>query len=219
MAFKISEVPDLIRKVIAPPFCGYCREYIKEYEPLCKRCAQLIKPVISTYISLRTTRMQVYAAAAYEDPLKTLILAKSWSDYTAATKLGELLYHYSPIQSLSFDYIVPIPLHYWRLAYRGFNQVDVMAQVLSKSTFKPVLQALERVRHSPFQSLFPRSRRFGNVEGSFALKPELELFIEGKRILLLDDVMTTGSTLYEAGKILCAASPANLEALVVCRAP
>lgn len=211
-------IPDLIKKIIAPPFCAYCRQYLQAYTPLCERCAQLIKPVLSTHISFRTFRMQVHAAAAYEDPLKTLIIAKSWSDYTAATKLGELLYSYSAIQHLSFDYIVPVPLHYWRLAYRGFNQVEVMAHILSKLTSKPVLPALERLKHSPFQSFFPKAQRFGNVQGAFTIAAQCEPLLGGKRILLLDDVMTTGSTLYEAGKTLSSASPENLEALVVCRA-
>lgn len=208
----------LLQKIVAPPFCSYCREYQTEYAPLCTRCEMHIKPILATHISLGEYPMQVHAVAAYEDPLKTLVISKAWSDYAAATKIGELLYKHSPIKDLQYDYIVPIPLHRWRLAYRGFNQAEVIGQQYSILSSMPLLPCMERIKHGPFQTAFLKAKRHSNVQNAFRLKPNFVEALAGKRILLLDDVMTTGSTLYEAGKIILSAHPSHLEALVVCRA-
>ncbi len=218
MKYLLHQAQQFLKKLIAPPFCSYCREYQHVYAALCDRCNKLIKPVISTHIALANSHMHVHTLSAYEDPLRTLILAKSWSDYTAATKLGELLSQHSLFSLAHYDYIVPMPLHYWRFAYRGFNQTEIIAQIVSSRTSIPVLPCLERMKHSAFQSLFPRSKRYENVKGAFNLKPDYKVQLTGKRVLLLDDVMTTGSTLYEAGQALHAAQLDQLEALVACRA-
>jgi ComF family protein len=212
------KIINALQKIIAPPFCAYCREYETEYAPLCSRCETHIKPIVATHISLGEYRMQVHAAAAYEDPLKTLILSKSWSDYAAATKIGELLYKHSPVKDVSYDYIVPIPLHRRRLAYRGFNQAEVIGQQYSFLSSLPLLACMERIKHGPFQTALLKAKRHSNVQNAFRLQPDFVGTLTGKRILLLDDVMTTGSTLYEAGKVLLSANPSHLEALVVCRA-
>ena len=92
------------------------------------------------------------------------------------------------------DIIVPVPLHLKKLRKRGFNQSEIIARGMADSMGKKIItDALERIRYTESQTNRSRYERWENVEGIFRLrKPQL---LEGKHILLVDDVVTTGSTL------------------------
>ena len=160
--------------------------------------------------------MQVHAVSAYEEPLKTLVLAKTWSDYGAGKALGTLLWQKSVLRDIPCDYFVPIPLHYTRYAYRGFNQCYIIAKQLSLLSGKPVLDCLKRTRRTPVQSLFSRLGRHKNVEGSITFMGDAAA-LEGKSIILIDDLMMSGATLHEAGRALVKAGSKEIYAVVACR--
>lgn len=160
--------------------------------------------------------MQVHAAAAYEDPLRSLILAKERSEYMASKILARIIWDHSLMQSLPFDYLVPMPAHWGRVAYRGFNPAQVMAKEFAMLSNKPVINALVRSRATKRQPQCESHERVKNVEGAFALAVD-PLILKGCSLLLVDDLMTTGATLHAAGSELIQANPKEISALVACR--
>ena len=107
------------------------------------------------------------------------------------------------------DYIVPIPLHRHKLVQRGFNQAVQLAEVLGDFYDVPVVSGLKRVRATKSQAKLSRSGRLENLKGAFVWKGES---LVGKRVLLVDDVVTTGSTLKEARAVLKVAGAMDVQA-------
>lgn len=160
--------------------------------------------------------MHVYAASAYEDPVKPLILAKEWSDYTASKQLARFIWDYSILKNARYDFIIPIPAHWTRVAKRGYNQSLVIAKELSLLSGIPVVEALKKVKRTKAQKGSTALERRRNVCDTFVLAVEPS-FIEDRRVLLVDDLMTTGATLFACGKELIRAYPKEIAALVACR--
>lgn len=207
-------------EMVVPPFCYYCHEFAVQadvHEPLCARCKSLVRPVISQEIKVTSsTVMKVFAVGAYEEPLKTLVLAKNNGSTFAAKQLGLLMVETIPLQALLCDILVPIPLHWTRYAKRGFNQAEVIAHEVGNCLAKPVLNVLKRVKRTYFQSSVPSHQRVKNVEEAFALNAKSGL-LKGKHLVLVDDLMTTGATLRTAAHILDDQGPASISAIVACR--
>ncbi len=116
------------------------------------------------------------------------------------------------------DLIVPVPLHYRRLVQRGYNQAGWLAQAVGRPSGVPVkVAALRRIRATPSQGgLDPRARR-RNVAGAFAARPRYASLIESRRILLVDDVLTTGATLGGCVRALKKAGASAVDVLVLAR--
>lgn len=207
-----------LRYVISPPFCAYCKVFLSKETPLCAACLGLIKPVVSTAIPVtKKYSITVFAIANYNYPLKSLILAKSYSNIVASVQLGTLMWDMTAVQYLAFDYIVPIPLHWTRLSWRGYNQAHEISQVLAQKSGKPILNIVCRTKRTPFQSSMPVAQRPGNVHKAFFIDEQYRGMIEGKHILLVDDLLTTGSTLKAAARELIRYKPARISAIVACR--
>ena len=119
------------------------------------------------------------------------------------------------IQVNPADCLVPVPLHPTRLRERGFNQADVLAEILSQRTRLPILHCLERRRYTNTQTRFDRVERMQNLRDAFALRKNSE--VRGKHLVLLDDVLTTGSTLNECALVLRAAGAESVRAITVAR--
>lgn len=100
----------------------------------------------------------------------------------------------------NIDLIVPVPLHKKRYVQRGFNQSDIIANLVFKNLDKKKENILERIRHTGQQAKLKREERLKNLSGAFKLKNNIDL--KNKNILLVDDVFTTGSTLQECAKVL-----------------
>jgi ComF family protein len=116
------------------------------------------------------------------------------------------------------DVIVPVPLHYARLASRGFNQSAWLAEALSQWTGVPVsIDALKRTRRTPTQGGLSARARRRNVAGAFELRPSRAGHVEGKRVLLIDDVLTTGATLSACTRALKRAGARHVDVLVLAR--
>src|SRR5205814_5677712 len=135
-----------------PALCAYCKVFLTERTTFCRDCAQKIFPVVSKKIDITNAfSVTVFAITDYKDPLRKLILAKQWSDWAASYYLGNLLLDMTPIASLDYDVIVPIPLHWTRYASRGFNQAEEIARVIQKKTNIPLQCLLKRVKKTAFQ--------------------------------------------------------------------
>lgn len=114
------------------------------------------------------------------------------------------------------DLLVPVPLHPGRLAWRGFNQSRELARLLARRRGLPIRQeALARVRRTVPQMELDRSERAENIRGAFAADGGL---LAGRTALLVDDIMTTGSTLEECSRMMLAAGAAQVHVLVLARA-
>jgi ComF family protein len=99
-----------------------------------------------------------------------------------------------------FDFIVPVPLHPARKRERGFNQAELLARALSRATSIRLRSALQRTRYTTTQTQFDRAERMENLKGAFRLRRGSN--VQDLRVLLVDDVLTTGSTLSECASVL-----------------
>lgn len=207
------------------PYCAACKTFLLEYALLCTECTCKIKPIVSFAVFIAPNKqVTVFAISAYQDPLKQLVLAKGFKNRFAAKCLGELMWQKTPIAYQDFDYIVPIPLHWTRYAWRGYNQAKIMAQVIASHSKKPVVSFLIRKKRTVQQSFFTAQGRTLNIADAFFLNQRAlkRISVEtppltGKRILLVDDLMTTGSTAKAAAAVLFKAGALSVSIVVACR--
>jgi ComF family protein len=121
------------------------------------------------------------------------------------------------LADLKVDAILPVPLHRLRLAERGFNQAVDLARPLARVRGVPLLyNALDRVRHTAPQFGLSVPQRRENIRGAFQVpRPHR---VKGRRILLVDDIITTGATVAECAKVLKKAGAAQVAVLALARA-
>jgi ComF family protein len=128
----------------------------------------------------------------YEGTLRTLIHLFKYSGMRPlAGPLAGFLNKALPVD-VRYDAVVPVPLHWRKKWQRGFNQSELLAAAVAKRRGVPLLKALRRKRPTAVQASLAIAGRRRNVAGAFVTRPDAEL--KGKRILLIDDVMTTGAT-------------------------
>jgi ComF family protein len=134
-----------------------------------------------------------------------------------AAPLGRYLTKALPVDGPLFDLVVPMPLHWFRRWRRGFNQSELLAREVSRRLGLPMAAGvLARRRHAPPQSGLSSAARRRNVAGLFSVKDRLE--VEGRRVLLVDDVLTTGATAQSAARALKSAGAAQVVVLTLARA-
>lgn len=157
-----------------------------------------------------------YSFGSYAGALRQLIhLLKYDRMRPLAQPLSAYLLRSLP-RDEAFDFIVPVPLHWRRQWNRGFNQSELLARALSRSTGIPVSRVLRRVKAGDAQAGLSNSARRRNVNQAFRCSAGEAL--RGKRILLLDDVMTTGSTAASCARSLKGAGAARVALLTLARA-
>lgn len=214
----IQDYISFLRKVLSPPLCYGCKVSLQEYG-LCKNCLYTILPVAPLdIIYAKNHTMQVYALGAYQGILRQLILKKAYKDPAVWDILAQQYVEFSGINITSYDYYIPVPLHWMRYAYRGFNQASLLAYGMSKHTKVPVLDSvLFREKYTPYQYLIPQSDRHQALHKAFFVKEDPFQQLAGKRILLIDDVCTTGTTLESCAAILKKTKALKVDAAVIAR--
>jgi ComF family protein len=120
------------------------------------------------------------------------------------------------LRDCDFDYIVPVPLHPARERERGFNQASLVSELLSAQISIPSKAVLERVRYTTTQTALDRSERMENLNNAFRLRKNAD--VRGLHVLLIDDVLTTGSTLSECARVLKRAGAISVHAAIAARA-
>ena len=152
------------------------------------------------------------AAFSYSFPVDALIQALKYQGNLALAPVlaAELL----PKADAHLDYLIPVPLSTARLRERGFNQALEIARIISKKSGVSLLaNACGRILDNPPQAGLPWKERFKNIRGAFRCNAELR----GKKVVLLDDVMTTGATLNELAKVVRKQGAIEINAWVVAR--
>ena len=191
---------------LEPPWCDICG--ISGVNGLCDVCA--VSP--PRYGKLRSI-------AFYHTTLQQAIhLYKFGKKRVLAQHLIRLINAHIPSDCdiAEYDFVLPIPIHKKRLRERGFNQAALLADGIAKAEDIPVLvDTLVRKRHTVAQSSLDRDARQQNIIGAFEIRnPDV---IRGKRLLVIDDVFTTGATIREAVSELWAADPAEIDVLTLAR--
>jgi ComF family protein len=225
----------LLRRWLAPrctlcgtqpgdPVCNACAEDFLPVEPRCPRCATraALDGASACGRCLRDPPAfdATLALADYAPPLDALIVRLKFGHrLDLAYALGTLLGRALAAHAHSFDLLLPVPLAFERQRERGFNQALEIARVAARHCGRPLAQPLARVRHQPPQEGLTLDDRRRNVRGAFAVTRDGPAAIDGRRLLVVDDVMTSGSTLDEAARVLKRAGAATVANAVVARTP
>jgi len=194
------------------PGCGEYPPVAQDFPLLCGRCREKPRPW-----------GRVLAYGPYAGRLKELILGYKFENrldfgrslQECALEAFERGLVAQPELS-DCALLVPVPLHPRRLLARGFNQSREIARLLSARRGLPIRQeALARVRRTTPQMELAREARAENIRGAFAARADV---LEGKAVLLVDDIMTTGATLEECTRAMLAAGAKRVDVLVLARA-
>ena len=171
----------------------------------CARCRRTVPPV-----------GQAAALGLYLGPLKRLIGAYKFRGFDIlAAPAAERLAALARAAGLAApDALVPVPSTKTRNRDRGFDPARLLAEETGRRLHRPVRPLLERQRDSPAQSALPARDRDANVAGAFRSRPAA-----GQSLLLIDDVVTTGATAFEAARTLLRAGASRVDLLVLARTP
>jgi len=197
---------------ITAPFCKICGKPFENQKDIGK---DLVCPNCASQKHLMRFQR---SAIIYDDFSKKAILAFKFSDKTHLSNLfAKWLYLAgSDIFEAGVNLIIPVPLSYQRLISRRYNQAALLALSLSKLThIKTDVTLLRKIKHTKPQSSLNEKARLKNIKNAFVVKnPTL---IKDKRIVLIDDVTTTGATVIECAKVLIKAGAKSVDTLTVAR--
>jgi ComF family protein len=199
--------------LLAPRRCAGCDAIAAEHDAVwCGGCAPLIEPAA---LEWRPPCAEA-AAFIYGGPLADAIARMKYGRRAElARALGALLADAALAYAGRVDRVVPLPLHPARLRERGFNQSALLAAAVAGGLGLPLdTTSLRRVRRTADQAGLSRALRAENVRAAFAVRASLT----AARVLLIDDVRTTGATLAEAAGALVAAGCAEVRTLALARA-
>jgi len=196
---------------IEAPYCACCGrpfEFALGPDALCGPCA-----------AGRPLFERARAALRYDEASRGLLLAFKHGDRTdCAPALARWLARAGAELLADADAIVPVPLHWWRLFRRRYNQSALLAKAVGRLAGKPVLPDLVRRRRwTPSQGRLGAAERRRNVAGAFAIAPGHAAAIRGRQLLLVDDVLTTGATAEAVTRALLEAGARTVDLLVVAR--
>lgn len=234
---KINVVMQKLGKFLYPDVCLHCNDKGEYGLDLCRRCYENLPWI--THACMRCASPLPNASAAvcgfcsnrdlyFDRALAPLLFDQFVRDAVYQFKfngkfnygilLARLLERHIRKQDLvAPDVLVPVPLHRRRLRKRGFNQALQIARVLNKSVNSSIsFKDIRRVRETRAQMELPATERYMNVRGAFALQTSKPLF-KGKRVAIIDDVMTTGNTMNELARCLKEAGAEQVYAWCVAR--
>lgn len=209
IADRLSPYFEALLRLIYPSHCGTCTTLLElEEKGLCRSCtAHLVQQRFDFQASCLENPPafvdETWSLYPYESPVKEVLTSikfsqKRWlvHNFTEPLKgFGAAL-----ASENHYDMLVPIPLNHARLLERHFNQAELFANLLSKSLHRPVQKLLRKRYSTPPQSRLNQKEREANLYRAFRVTDKR--LVEGKTILLVDDVLTTGATVREAARLL-----------------
>jgi len=206
-----------------PPFCQICQDLLDDARRMvCPKCwssfetyGDFAVKFPASQKTLHTVIVGLLGQATLDDPLNQIIHQLKYDRRAAlamglADRMALVLSSYPWVKHI--DMIVPVPLHPSRARSRGYNQSQLLAEHLGNMFGVPVVsKVLERIRPTESQTRLNQEQRRKNVAGAFRVPCPEE--VEGQRILLVDDVVTTGATLNECAKTLESGGALNVYAV------
>jgi ComF family protein len=230
----------LIVDVALPQLCAACREPV-DGPGLCAACWRKLSFIAPPYcerlgipfpfdggagllsmeaIADPPTYGRARSAVRFDDDVaRAMVHALKYGDrLDLAPTIGRWMANAGHALLAEADALVPVPLHWTRLWARRFNQSALLAQIIAKTAGKPVAHgALKRVKATPQQVGLGRSERAENVQGAFRVPTEGKAEVVGRRLLLVDDVLTSGATVDACARALLRAGAAAVDVLTFAR--
>ncbi|WP_038175426.1 MULTISPECIES: ComF family protein [Vibrio] len=195
--------------------CATCQHYFSPV-PRCQRCGLM---TVAEQVECGQCLKQppywhkLYCVGDYQAPLSSYVhLLKYERQFWHARKLAMLL---APRIDQPADLITFVPLHWRRYLQRGFNQSELLAQSLAKQLAVPQQGVFRRTRATAQQQGLDKHQRMNNIHNAFALKSLPNV----KRVAIVDDVLTTGSTVQHLCKLLLDAGVKSVDIYCICRTP
>jgi len=234
MAWSIRSLGTILLDLACPPRCALCGADTDggDLPTVCVACAAVVAAgparclrcgdvMIDGRCPMRRCPSPhwdgLVVLGPYGDDLRRHVLrAKRPGAEAVATALATLLAsrHRDTLATWQIDTVVPVPMHWWRRCSRGTSTADQLAVGISRATGLPCRRLVRRVRATPMQNELPWEDRRRNVHDAFRPRRRCA----GRRILLVDDVTTTGATLAECRRALVEAGAAAVYAAVVAKA-
>lgn len=194
-----------------PDRCGGCARL---GELLCQRCRAALAPYPREPNRLPDSLDEVHIAFVFASPLREVVHEFKYRRVRRLSQpLGRLMAAHLAARSLAVDAVLPVPLHHARLAERGFNQAEALAQEVARALDRPLVAGLERVRMTEQQAHLTARQRADNVRGAFrwrAAPPP-------RSLLIVDDVLTTGATIGACAEALRVAGAEAVYGLALAR--
>ena len=201
--------------------CSACTDRFAQSVARCQRCALRVPDGVTVCgACLRNPPLfdACLAAVDYGYPWAAVIADFKFRGDVGWTNSLSALMRATPALAPALaaaDKVLPVPLSDARLRQRGFNQSALLARQLARS--KADATALVRVHDTEVQSGLPRAQRLRNLRGAFVVEPARAAALRGQRVVLVDDVMTTGATLHAATEALHEAGVGQVTAIVLAR--
>jgi ComF family protein len=233
LARRLPGVCQVCARWPAEPVCTECVQRFVGYRSRCAQCAEPVvadRPLCGTCLTRRSASSLQHCVAAvdYDYPWDDLVARFKFREEPGwAATLATLMLRAPGADSVlrGAQWVVPIPISPQRLATRGYNQAWELAKALmaqAKDHGLPALKglgdALKRTGDAPDQHSLPREKRLHNLQTAFAFNPDHSQRLAGSRVVLIDDVSTTGTTLQMAARVLIRGGAARVDALTFARA-
>ena len=229
----------LVLDIALPTLCVSCREPV-DGEGVCAECWAKLSFIAPPFcprlgipfvydpgpellsmeaIANPPAYQRARAAVRYDDVARTLVHALKYQDRTdLAPTMGRWMARAGKELLEGADMLVPVPLHWRRGWSRRYNQSGALAKVISRqSGVKMASEVLQRVRATEQQIGLSRTQRASNVQGAFKVAEERKADLQGRRVILIDDVLTSGATVDACARALLRAKAAQVDVLVFAR--
>ena len=214
---KIKAFIGGIGKVFYPPRCIFCRKLL-EHDEICYECRSSLPFLQNMRVEAPNFIEEAYAPLYYENQVRRAIIDYKFHHAAAYAKpLAEMIRMCVELHLAGrFDYITWVPISARRMRHRGYDQSFLLAKDIAEYLRIPLVATLRKTRHNSRQSSKKTvAARRANVIGVYQICNRKE--IEGKRILIIDDILTTGATLSECARMLKTAGAASLYSVVIAK--
>lgn len=205
------------------PVCRNCRMKLPRVPlPLCARCGAPMgtgnAPSCLECAEWPELLAGAHAASLLESPARELVHALKYQGWRGAGEfMGAEMARRAGDDVRAADFVVPVPTSRRNLRRRGYNQAEVIAAALAAALDKPLLKCLERSSQEGTQTALNPMQRRANVSGAFAVAESFADRLAGRRLLLVDDVITTGATVVAATGALGSGDPRSVVAYAFSR--